>query len=212
MTHLLAFDCSNYNLSVALLSNQQLYRYHQTVKQGHSDRALMVIADLLQQAGISLQQLDAILFGKGPGAFTGLRIAAGIAAGLGAAANIPVHGISTLDAIALQLPQETGVAVLDARMQEVYACRYQAGQAASITVGTPAQLPLNAEDILAGDAGSYFAGWPQQFIACEPLAEHYIQLFQRQPERYQGGNSADLLYVRDKVALTTAEQRKQQRG
>ncbi|MFC3533979.1 tRNA (adenosine(37)-N6)-threonylcarbamoyltransferase complex dimerization subunit type 1 TsaB [Vogesella facilis] len=212
MTHLLAFDCSNYNLSVALLSKQQLYRYHQTVKQGHSDLALTVIADLLQQAGIALPQLDAILFGKGPGAFTGLRIAAGIAAGLATAANVPVHGITTLDAIALQLPAETGVAVLDARMQEVYACRYQAGHASSITVCKPAQLPLQPDDVLAGDAASYFAGWPQRFISCEPLAEHYIQLFQRQPERYQGSDSADLFYVRDKVALTTAEQREQQRG
>ncbi|WP_174875264.1 tRNA (adenosine(37)-N6)-threonylcarbamoyltransferase complex dimerization subunit type 1 TsaB [Vogesella oryzae] len=212
MTHLLALDCSNYNLSVALLSEQRLYRYHQTVKQGHSDLALSVIADLLQQANIALQQLDAILFGKGPGAFTGLRIAAGIVTGLGTAAAIPVHGICTLDAIALNLPQESGIAVLDARMQEVYVARYQNGQAANISVCSPAQLQLQPEDVLAGDAANLFSDLPQRFISCEPLAENYIQLFQRSPERYPRSDSADLLYVRDKVALTTAEQQEQHRA
>lgn len=213
MTRLLALDCSNYNLSVALLDQQQLLQYHQTVKQGHSNLALTVIADLLQQAGLQLAELDAILFGKGPGAFTGLRIAAGVACGLATAANLPLHGIPTLDAIALHLPAETGIAVLDARMSEVYACRYLDGKAVGDTgVYQPAQLSLQDGDVLAGDAASYFTDQPHTFIACEPRAEHYIQLFQRQPQRYPASATAELLYVRDKVALTTAEQRNQQRG
>lgn len=213
MTRLLALDCSNYNLSVALLAGQQTVQYHQTVKQGHSDLALTVIADLLQQAGLQLAELDAILFGKGPGAFTGLRIAAGVASGLATAANLPLHGIPTLDAIALQLPSETGIALLDARMSEVYACRYLDGKAiGGISVCKPEQLQLQPSDVLAGDAAAYFNGSEQTFISCEPRAEHYIQLFQRQPQRYPPSATAELLYVRDKVALTAAEQRDKQRG
>ncbi|MFN4237415.1 MAG: tRNA (adenosine(37)-N6)-threonylcarbamoyltransferase complex dimerization subunit type 1 TsaB [Vogesella sp.] len=211
--NLLAIDCSNNNLSLALSRGQHLHTWHQTVRQGHSDHILAGIQQLLQHQQLTLSQLDAILYGKGPGAFTGLRIAAGIALGLATAANIPIVGVSTLDAIARHLPQGNGLAVVDARMGEVYAVRYADGlQQGDITVGAATQLSLTGLTAVAGDCLAPFEQQGLQLIAAVPLASDYIALYQAEPARYPAGNSADLLYVRNKIALTAAEQREQKRG
>lgn len=211
--NLLAIDCSNHNLSLALHCHQQVHTLHQQVRQGHSDHALAGIQQLLQAQQLTLSQLDVILYGKGPGAFTGLRIAAGIALGLATAANVPLAGISTLDAIARALPGGHGMAVIDARMGEVYAARYADGQlAGDISVGHAETLSLEGIDTLAGDITSLFEGKGLNLIEVVPLASDYIALYQANPSRYPVGESADLLYVRNKIALTAAEQREQKRG
>lgn len=211
--NLLAIDCSNHNLSLALLCGQQLRTLHQQVRQGHSDHALAGIQQLLAEQQIALSQLDAILYGKGPGAFTGLRIAAGIALGLATAANLPLIGIGTLDAVACALPGGNGMAVIDARMGEVYAARYQSGTLqGDISVGHADALALTGIDSLAGDITALFEGKGLQLFATEPQAADYIRLYQAHPTRYPHSYSADLLYVRNKIALTAAEQREQKRG
>ena len=79
----------------------------------------------LLESGISLQQLDGIAFGEGPGSFTGLRIACGVAQGLAFAMNIPVVGVSTLKALATQVGNAKVVVALDARMGEIYYAAYE---------------------------------------------------------------------------------------
>lgn len=211
--NLLAIDCSNHNLSLALHCGQQVHTLHQSVRQGHSDHALAGIQQLLSDQQLTLSQLDAILYGKGPGAFTGLRIAAGIALGLATAAQVPLAGICTLDAIARALPGGNGMAIIDARMGEVYAARYAHGELqGDISVGHADALSLSGVDHLAGDITSLFEGKGPQLFAAEPLASDYISLFLAHPQRYPTSDSADLLYVRNKIALTAAEQREQKRG
>lgn len=211
--NLLAIDCSNQNLSVALSTPHGISSQHHSVKQGHSDHALAAIHQLLSDNGVGLTQLDAILFGQGPGAFTGLRIAAGIAMGLATAAGLPVIGIPTLDAIARSLPQGSGLAVIDARMGEVYAAHYLQGQChGEISVIKAEQVQLDDITAVAGDAVNLLA--PHDLPACHvvPQASDYIALYQENPARYPASMSADLLYVRNKIALTASEQREQKRG
>ncbi len=211
--NLLAIDCSNQNLSVALSTPQGTSSQHHSVKQGHSDHALAAIHQLLSDNGVSLAQLDAILFGQGPGAFTGLRIAAGIAMGLATATGLPVVGIPTLDAIARSLPQGSGLAIIDARMGEVYAAHYLHGQChGEISVVKAEQVQLDGITAVAGDAIHLLP--PHALPACHavPQASDYIALYRENPACYPASMSADLLYVRNKIALTANEQREQKRG
>lgn len=211
--NLLAIDCSNQNLSVALSTPNGIISQHHSVKQGHSDHALAAVHQLLNDAGVNLSQLDVILFGKGPGAFTGLRIAAGIAMGLATAAGLPVVGVPTLDAIARSLPQGNGLAVIDARMGEVYAAHYQHGQCqGEISVVKAEQLVLQDVPAIAGDAIDLLPPHHIPASYAVPQASDYIALYLENPARYPASPSADLLYVRNKIALTASEQREQKRG
>jgi tRNA threonylcarbamoyladenosine biosynthesis protein TsaB len=211
--NLLAIDCSNQNLSVALACAGDTSSLHLAVRQGHSDHALAAIHQLLADRGITLNQLNAILFGKGPGAFTGLRIAAGIAMGLATAAGLPVIGIPTLDAIARSLPNGTGLAIIDARMGEVYAAHYRHGAIHSeISVCKADSLSLSNIDAIAGDALALLPSHTLPAMHAVPAAADYIALYQAMPDRYPASTSAELLYVRNKIALTAAEQREQKRA
>lgn len=211
--NLLAIDCSNQNLSVALSTPHGTISQHHSVKQGHSDHALAAVHQLLSEGGVSLGQLDVILFGKGPGAFTGLRIAAGIAMGLATAAGRAVVGVPTLDAIARSLPQGNGLAVIDARMGEVYAAHYQHGQCqGEISVVKAEQLVLQDVPAIAGDAIDLLPPHVVPSSYAVPQASDYIALYLENPSRYPASASADLLYVRNKIALTASEQREQKRG
>lgn len=91
----------------------------------HSELILPMINDLLQECSLSLQQITGIAFGKGPGSFTGLRIACGVAQGLAFAKNIPVVGINTLEAIAHQVNKSKIIVTLDARMGEIYHATFE---------------------------------------------------------------------------------------
>ena len=213
MTHLLALDCSSHTLSLAVYRDGHFYDYHQEVRQQHADLALPAISTLLADAGLQLQQLDAILFGKGPGAFTGLRIAAGLAQGLATAAALPVIGISTLDAVAMALPDGNGLAVLDARMGELYSAHYRCGQPCSPLQVCQAEalLPLDPGCHIAGDALGAFSALGNPLHPSMPHASDYIRLYLASPQRYPHGDG-ELLYVRDKVALTSDEQRERKRA
>jgi len=122
---LLALDTATELCSAALWLDGALSTREATRARGHSELILPMIAELLAEADVALAQLDAIAFGRGPGAFTGVRLAAGIAQGLGFAADLPLLPISDLRALAAQvLPPDGAVrhALIcqDARMDEVY--------------------------------------------------------------------------------------------
>lgn len=134
MTRILAFDTSCESCSVALLVadesvGDKIFSDHQHVPRQHTKRLLPMIDGVLVKAGLTVKDLDAIAFGVGPGSFTGLRITAGVAQGLGLGANKPLLPISTLATLAEQAYQKWGAervfAGLDARMSELYWAAYQ---------------------------------------------------------------------------------------
>ncbi len=125
----MAIDASTEACSVALTFNNQTISEFELAPQSHSLLLLPMIDRLLKKADIKLAQLDGLIFGQGPGSFTGVRIGVGVAQGLAFAADLKVVGVSTLQAMAqkaYRLHQQVEViATIDARMSEVYAGYYQ---------------------------------------------------------------------------------------
>lgn len=122
---ILAIETSTEFCSVALSDQGRVYELSKKVNQSHSEHLMPMIQQLLSEHGYLLTQLDGIAFGKGPGSFTGVRIACCITQGLALGADLPVYGICTLEALAQQSEQEKVIAALDARMGEVYIAAYQ---------------------------------------------------------------------------------------
>ena len=126
---LLALDSATEACSAALLRDDAVSERFEIIGRGHAERLLPMADALLRAAGIGLGNVDAIAFGRGPGSFTGLRIAAGIAQGLAAGARLPVVPVSNLAAVAAAHAQNSGathiLACLDARMGEVYWAAYE---------------------------------------------------------------------------------------
>ena len=118
--NLLALDTSTEFLSLALQLGDKSFSHYQHAGQAASQLVLPQIQALLDSAKITLKDLDGIAFGAGPGAFTGVRVACGVAQGLGFGANIPVVGVNTLLALAQASGQARVIACLDARMGEIY--------------------------------------------------------------------------------------------
>lgn len=120
----LAIDTATEMLSAALQHAGKLHTHHELAPRLHAQKLLPLIDQLLQQAGTSRIHLQALVFGRGPGAFTGLRTAVSVAQGIGFALDIPVLGISSLLAMAEGARRERGatqvITALDARMGEVY--------------------------------------------------------------------------------------------
>jgi tRNA threonylcarbamoyladenosine biosynthesis protein TsaB len=126
--NLLAFDTSTEYLSLAVKCGGEMLSYDVLAGQSHSQMILPQIQALLDKASLQLKDVHGLAFGAGPGSFTGVRIAAGVAQGLGFGANLPVAPIGTLLALAEAAHEKTGnkkvIACLDARMGEVYHAAY----------------------------------------------------------------------------------------
>ncbi|MBM3347830.1 MAG: tRNA (adenosine(37)-N6)-threonylcarbamoyltransferase complex dimerization subunit type 1 TsaB, partial [Betaproteobacteria bacterium] len=126
--NLLAIETSTEFCSLAVCRDNVVSATHFPAAQRHGETVLEAVRALLAQAGLTLQDLDGIAFGHGPGSFTGLRIACGVTQGLALAFAIPVKGVSTLLALAEEVRYGSGggrghdkvIACLDARMGEVY--------------------------------------------------------------------------------------------
>ncbi len=123
--NLLALDTSTEYLSLALLRAGETFTFDVRAGQTHSQIILPQIQTLLNAADVQLKDLHGIAFGAGPGSFTGVRIAAGVAQGLGFGANLPVASVCTLLALAEASGASKVIACLDARMGEVYHAAYE---------------------------------------------------------------------------------------
>lgn len=250
--NLLALETSSSRCGVALLRavDGRLVvstREHEG-SQEHAERLLPMANALLAEAGIAPGALHAVAFGQGPGGFTGLRVACGVAQGMGMGLGIPVLPVVSHQAVAAQVgqvgPDDAIVVALDARMNEVYLAVYRqagaAGQAddhaepgwevlqaplliaaAEVVPWTAHHLaawsaqagrPLNA--VLAGDAWDAYApemahpeAWRRVPDAARPEAASVARLARQGWLRGEAlpPEQAAPLYVRDKVAFTTAE-------
>lgn len=224
--HWLAFDTSTDVLSLGLCSRGQTTL--RTLPGGAQASAQLIpqVLEMLAQAGLALADLQAIVFGRGPGSFTGLRTACAVAQGLAFGAQVPVLPVDTLLAVAedarLRRAESasptTVLAVLDARMDEVYSAGYQwNGQAwhtvQALEVGPPQALRAGTPyDLLAGNAfdayGERLA--PDLARTRTPAMPTASALLSLAPVLWAQGaavpaEQAMPLYIRDKVAQTTAE-------
>lgn len=167
---LLALDTATENCSAALLLGARLLTREAEFARGHAEHILPMIDELLAEAGMALGQMQAIAFGRGPGSFTGVRLAASIAQGLAFGAGLPVVPVSDLEALALRGfdldPAVERILVCnDARMREVYwGCFAQeAGLPVALgpeQVGPPESVRLPEGGAAAG-IGRGFAAYPQ---------------------------------------------------
>ncbi|HEY7888229.1 MAG TPA: tRNA (adenosine(37)-N6)-threonylcarbamoyltransferase complex dimerization subunit type 1 TsaB [Steroidobacteraceae bacterium] len=167
---LLALDTATEYCSAALLSDDRLLTREAELARGHAERILPMTDELLGEAGIGLRDLDAIAFGRGPGSFTGVRLAASIAQGLAFGAGLKVVAISDLRAVAQRAFDEDShvtraLVCNDARMREVYwGCfeRGSDGLALARTpekVGPPESVRLPTEWADAAALGRGFAAY-----------------------------------------------------
>lgn len=212
--HLLALETATHRLSVALWLDGRVVERAAELPSGSSEWLLPCVHNLLAEAGVTLKMLDGIAFGAGPGSFTGLRLAAGCAQGLAYGLDLPVLGIGTLEALALASGEEKVYSCLDARMNEVYVAAYDRGvEVMSPVVCPPEQAPLPPGDGWVG-CGDGFASHADRLPAfprirpeLRPTAEAVARLAAPRFMRGEGVPAAEAqpLYVRDKVALTTAE-------
>ncbi|MDA8419753.1 MAG: tRNA (adenosine(37)-N6)-threonylcarbamoyltransferase complex dimerization subunit type 1 TsaB [Pseudomonadota bacterium] len=176
----LALETSTPACSAALWVDGDIRERFETGSQ-HSHRILSMVGELLDSAGLHLAGLDAIAFGRGPGSFTGLRIAAAVTQGLAFAADLPVLPVSSLAALAQGEGKGRVLAALDARMNQVYWGAYQceAGSRPRLVgaeiVAAPADLPAppGADWWGAGSgwdlhAGRLAACWPGQLAGWTP--------------------------------------------
>lgn len=210
--NLLAFDTSTETMFIAVTNGVNTWQ--NTAEGGAKTSAALIpaIMVLLKEANLTLQQLDAIVFGRGPGSFTGLRTACSVAQGLAfGAGSIQVLPVDTLLAVAEEARFSSNFtqiqAVLDARMGEVYSASYAYqdgiwGEYSDIQLCKPDLLHLHAGFCLAGNCLD-----DANRINALPTATAMLRLA---PAMLAAGlgvppDQALPLYVRDKVAQTTAE-------
>ncbi len=186
----------------------------------HSELALPMLQALLAEAGLRASQLDAVAFGAGPGAFTGLRIACGLAQGLALARDLPVLGVSSFEAIAAESGAARVVACIDARMREVYHAaleKTEAGRWVEVLAARcvpPQEVPAPPGPGWVG-CGSGFAAYPGllegTLIATMPeVHPTALSVATLAAPRLAAGEGVDAslalpVYLRDKVAFTQKE-------
>ena len=221
---LLALDTSTEWLSVALFDGRRAIAERELAGNTSSERVLPLIGRMLAQDGTSLAALDGIAFGAGPGSFTGVRIACGVAQGLGFGANLPVFAVPTLGAIAQAAWRLHGtprvIAGLDARMHEVYVAAYVRNGSTWTLVSEPAVRRPDDVEAPGGEqwvgAGNGFAAYPHiaqrlHLARVDPLVIPDAQSIAEWawPQLLAGeglpATRAEPLYVRHRVALTSAE-------
>jgi tRNA threonylcarbamoyladenosine biosynthesis protein TsaB len=226
--NLLAIETATESCSVALLSGDALIERSELAPRRHAERALPMADDLLAEAGLGRGQIDGIAVGRGPGSFTGVRLAISMAQGLAFALDLPVVTVSSLAALAMEAPRDDApiLAVIDARMGEIYAGAFratadglvEASDDERVCAAETLELPPAPQWNVVGTGwGAYGEAllarlpasprWSE--AARYPQARHIVRLAAPQFAAGAGLSPEHALpvYLRDKVALTLAEQR-----
>ncbi len=223
MSIILAIETSTELASASLLDGDQLITRQSFGVHTHSQTILPMVQEVLAQASIALVACDAIAFGAGPGSFTGVRTACGVVQGLAFGADLPVLPVVTLQAMAQACHEKTGaddvLAILDARMGEVYWAQYRytnhhwdavieptLSHAGDVVPQGGVQACGNGLDIYAKEFArcDFFATGIASIV---PHATQIARLGQRmlQEGLALSAEGAQPLYLRNKVALTTVE-------
>ena len=221
MPAILAIDTTTSACSCALSLDGTITERFEIIPRQHAARLLPMIDALMGDCGVSFADLDAIAYGRGPGSFTGLRIAAGVAQGIAFGAALPVVPVSSLASMAIQAGSDGDLvfATLDAKIDEVYWGFYRVGKDSADLVGEeglckpealPSRIPGNAKNAIGAGSGlEFLARMPaiyhdclaKQVVACHPRASAIASLA-------AGHLSAGLIqapedvipvYLRDKV-------------
>lgn len=221
--NILALETSTQQCSAALLTNSGILTQSQMAERAHAEMILPMLESLLTETGLSLNQLDALAFGRGPGSFTGVRVATAVAQGLAFGAQLPIVPVSDLMALAAGAYRVYGakkiLACMDARMGQVYWCTYAAEAAddftacLSETLGVPHSLQLSDTEewfgvgsgfnaykgVLEAHLGSALHG---QDAALLPMAQDIALLARQCLTRGQAVSAEAALpvYLRDQVA------------
>lgn len=221
--NILSIETATEHGSVALLHGDELLVRRIQGAANHSEAVLRGLHELLAEAGLAVAHLDAVAFGAGPGAFTGLRLACGVAQGIALATDLGIAAVGSLQALALQVGAQRVLAATDARMGEIYFATFERdARGVPQPHGVPrccAPIELELPPGEWSAAGSAFRAWPEELeartagrlTACQPdlhpRAEEVARLgaIQAIEGRLVAPELAAPLYVRDKVALTTAE-------
>ncbi|MDV6340588.1 tRNA (adenosine(37)-N6)-threonylcarbamoyltransferase complex dimerization subunit type 1 TsaB [Nitrosomonas sp. Is24] len=220
---ILALETSTEFCSVALSLDGTVSGQEILAGRTHSEMILPMVQKFLAEAELALQQLDGIAFGAGPGSFTGLRIACGVAQGLAYATGLPVAAISTLEAVAQQTDAEKVIVALDARMGELYYAAYQkSAHIGWIIINPPALcLPQQAPAV----SGNGWHGCGSGFDVYPDLSQLYrehieqihhglhpraLEVAQLALPKFRDGACIDPahampVYIRNKVALKENE-------
>ncbi len=227
---LLAFETATEALSVAVLVDGEVLERFELAPRRHAELSLPWASELLAQAGVTRSQLDAIAVGRGPGAFTGVRLAIAVAQGIALALDRPVVPVSTLAALAMRAPAGNGdrvLAAIDARMGEVYAAGYRRDGDELRVLSDEIVVPPDAVS-LADDAGDWL-GVGTGFAAVEGRLQRRLSDRFRAIDATQLPHAADVVrlaalayargeampaeriepaYLRNNVALTLEQQRR----
>lgn len=227
MARILALDSSTEACSVALLTENRIIHRFADAPRAHTQLLLPMVEEVLAEANLSQDAVDAIAFGRGPGSFTGIRIAASMAQGLAFALEKPLLAISTLAALAQGAlsnhqqvnTSDTIVAAIDARMSEIYWACFTVGDDGLVRLvveerlSAPSKLNIGSQNDNVNIVG-VGTGWrlknemPQTIQTLElfpdalPSAYHIVQLAARDFAQglSQAPEDALPVYLRDNVA------------
>jgi tRNA threonylcarbamoyladenosine biosynthesis protein TsaB len=228
MSTILAIETSTEVASAAILNERGLFSRESAGVHTHSEAILPMVQALLQEAGVTLAQCDAIAFGVGPGSFTGVRTACGVVQGLAFGVDLPVAPIVTLEAMAQACYETSGardvLALLDARMGEVYWAQYRYRESAlpnwqvvtaptlsAAEKVTPVGTPVACGNGLTAYAAAFADPVLMPFSDFQPLimpSARQVAVLGRTVAA-NGGlvplEQAQPFYLRNKIAFTTAE-------
>jgi tRNA threonylcarbamoyladenosine biosynthesis protein TsaB len=224
--NLLALETATESCSVALLTGGRLFARSELAPRRHAELLLPMCDEVLAEAGFARRGLDAVAVGCGPGAFTGVRLAISAAQGIAFALGVPALPVSSLAALALQAPDNGApiLAVIDARMGEIYAGWYRrtpdglVEPIAAETVGPADDLSLATGDTcnVIGSGWATYRDVLRERVGeplwvdgdCYPQAVDVARLAAPRIGDGVAPEFALPVYLRDKVALTLAEQRR----
>lgn len=219
----LALETSSELASVALSWNGEIISRECAGAQTHSQTVLPMACALLAEAGVQISGCDAIAFGSGPGSFTGVRTACGLAQGLAFGADLPVIPVITLEAMAHGcfnlLKAHHVLPILDARMGEVYWAHYRfEGECETLhgpSLSSPAAVPIEGNPVICGNGIIAYQGSFQRTLSnvvieesiLTPHASHILALAEL---KFRQGlavsaQEAQPFYLRNKIAFTSAE-------
>ena len=214
--NLLAIDTATERCSVAARINDMWFERTLDTPRGHADIVLTMVDEVLHESRIALHELDGIAYGRGPGAFTGVRIAIGVVQGIAFGANLKTFGISNLAAVAQQVaePGRKILVCMDARMKEIYWGEFRCDSSGLVEasgierLSSPDTIEANDVDVLVGSAAAAYPALAARFaavtqIAALPRAKEIAMLAEREFGAGRGQSAFDVqpVYLRDQVTF-----------